>query len=140
MRAVMLMFKFMSEEKANYAYASGKWTVKEVFGHMIDTESIMGYRALAISRGEKQSLPGFDENEYVVNSNFRDQKLGDILERYKMVRYSNVLLAKSFTSDMLNRVGTANGNEMNVRALTYIIAGHELHHIEVLRTKYEIKS
>jgi hypothetical protein len=139
LRGVMTTFKFMSEEKSNFRYSSEKWSVKEVFGHMIDTERIMAYRALCIARGEMNSLPGFDENTYVENSNFSSQPLGDMLEHYKMVRYSNILLKKSFTEEMMDRKGIANGNEINVRALLYIIVGHEKHHMLILRDRYGIK-
>lgn len=136
MRAVLLAFKFISQEKANFRYAPDKWTVKEVFGHMIDTEMIMAYRALCISRGESASLPGFDEQQYTANSNFQNQNISDMLEHYKMVRFSNILLFKSFTEEMFDRKGIANGNEINARALSYIIPGHEAHHLDVLKERY----
>jgi hypothetical protein len=139
LRAVMTTFKFMSEEKARFRYADGKWSVKEVFGHLIDTERIMAFRALCIARGEKNALPGFDENAYVEQANFTDQSLGDMLEHYKMVRYSTILLKKTFSEEILDRKGIANGNDVNVRALMYIIVGHEKHHMQVLKERYGVK-
>ncbi|HYG39585.1 MAG TPA: DinB family protein [Cytophagales bacterium] len=139
LRATLLSFKFLSSEKENYRYAPEKWSVKEVLGHIIDTEIIMAYRALCISRGEKASLPGFDEQQYVINSNFANQKIGDLLEHYKMVRFSNILLFKGFTEEMFTRKGISNGNEINTRALSYIIAGHEVHHIGILKERYGVK-
>jgi uncharacterized damage-inducible protein DinB len=139
MRATMTTFKFLSDEKAKFRYAEGKWSVQEVLGHMIDTERIMAYRALCIARGEQQSLPGFDEDSYVALANFDQLSLGDMLEQYKMVRFSNILMTKSLTEEMLDRKGIANGKEINARALLYIIAGHEKHHLQILKERYGVK-
>jgi hypothetical protein len=124
------------EEKENYAYAPGKWTVKEVFGHIIDTERIMTYRALRFARGDGQELPGFDENTYVKNANFGKRTLIDMAHEFSVTRESNISLFKSFDEEALNRKGIANKNLVSVRALAYIIAGHQLHHVNVVKTKY----
>jgi hypothetical protein len=128
--------KSFTEKQGNYSYADGKWTVKEVLGHVIDTEKIMAYRALAFARGEKQSLPGFEQDEYVAESNFNTRSLADMINEFLTVRESNIILFKSFNEEILNRRGTASESEVTVLALIYIIAGHEKHHMKILRKKY----
>ena len=110
--------------------------MKEVLGHVIDTEKIMAYRALAIARGEKQSLPGFEQDEYVAESNFNNRSLDDLINEFLTARESNLILFKSFDEEILNRRGIASESEITVLALIYIIAGHEKHHMKVLREKY----
>lgn len=126
----------LSEERAEKPYAPGKWSVKELIGHMIDTEQIMAYRCLCISRGEQQSLPGFDENQYVQNANFKNQKLSILLNHYRILRQANLFLFKGMDEKMKLRTGLANGGKISARALIAIIAGHELHHINILRDRY----
>ena len=125
-----------SEEKANFAYETGKWTVKEVVGHVLDTERIMAYRALSFARGEKQPLPGFEQDDYVAEGNFSLRTLSELISEFNLARESNMILFKSFTNDMLKRSGIANGYKMTVLALLYIIAGHEKHHIKILKERY----
>ena len=126
----------IDEEKENYAYAPGKWTVKEVFGHIIDTERIMAYRALRFARGDGQELPGFDENTYVKNAKFSKRKLIDMAHEFSLMRQSNISLFKSFDEEALNRKGIANKNPVNVRSIIYIIAGHQLHHMNIVKERY----
>ncbi len=128
-----------TEENGNYSYADGKWTVKEVLGHIIDTERIMAYRALAFARNENQPLPGFEQDDYVAKSNFNKRSLDDLINEFKIVRESNIILFKSFDEEILNRRGTASESEITVLALIYIIAGHEKHHMKFLRERYTIK-
>ncbi|WP_291726565.1 DinB family protein [Bernardetia sp.] len=130
------MFSKFSEEEALYKYAEEKWSIKELLGHMIDTEQIMAYRALSFYRGERQSLAGFNENEYVREANFDTIPFADLLERYQVVRASSVALFKSFDAKETARVGEANHNPMSVRALVYMIAGHEIHHLNILEERY----
>ena len=125
-----------TEKQGNYSYADGKWTMKEVLGHVIDTEKIMAYRALAFARGEKQSLPGFEQDDYVAESNFNNRSLADLINEFLTVRDSNIILFKSFDEKILNRRGIASESEVTVLALIYIIAGHEKHHMKILRKKY----
>ncbi len=127
-----------SEEKGNYSYADGKWTVKEVLGHVIDTERIMAYRALAFARNEKQAIPGFEQDDYVAESNFNKRSLDDLINEFKTVRESNIILFKSFDEEILNRRGTSSESKITVRALIYIIAGHEKHHMKILNEKYVV--
>ena len=125
-----------TEEQGNYSYADGKWTVKEVLGHIIDTERIMAYRALAFAKNEVQSLPGFEQDDYVAESNFNNRSLVDMINEFSTVRESNIILFKSFDEKILNRRGTASESEVTVLALIYIIAGHEKHHMKILRERY----
>lgn len=125
-----------SEHKGNYRYADGKWTVKEVVGHLLDTERVFAYRALCIVRGEKKSLPGFDQDDYVKMGNFNSRELFELNYDFRLLRESNLLLFRSFTPEMLNRRGFANEASVTVLAILFMIAGHEKHHINVLREKY----
>lgn len=122
--------------KADHRYAEGKWSIREVVGHIIEVERIMAYRALAISRADVQALPGMDENSYIKESNYKNVSLFDLSEEFNHVRKGNIYLFKSFTEEMVNRKGVANGSEINVKALVYIIAGHLSHHVQILRDRY----
>lgn len=129
-------YQSIPEAIGGYSYQPGKWTIKEVLGHLCDTEKIMGYRALTIARNDKTSLPGFDENEYVKNSNFNQRTVSDISDEMLYTRASNIGLFSSFNDEILMRTGNANGQNVSVRALLYIISGHELHHINVIIERY----
>lgn len=126
----------LDEETFSYRYAPGKWSIKEVLGHIIDTETIFAYRALSFARGEKIELHGYDHEEYVENGNFNKRNAKDLLEDYKVVRSHTVRLFESFDEEMLKRRGVANNYSCSVRALAFIIAGHERHHIKLFREKY----
>lgn len=125
-----------SQARGDFAYAEGKWTVKQVVGHLTDTERIFAYRALCIARGETQPLPGYDQDEYVVTGNFNKRELFDLSYDFRLLRESNFLLFKGFDEHMLSRRGIASGNEFTVRALLFIIAGHEKHHMKILKERY----
>jgi len=125
-----------SEHKGNYCYADGKWTVKEVVGHLIDTERVFAYRALCIARGDKKSLPGFEQDDYVKEGNFNRRELFDLNYEFRLLRESNLLLFKSFTPEMFRRKGFANESSISVLAILFIIAGHEKHHMNILKEKY----
>jgi hypothetical protein len=129
-------YKNMPAEKLHFRYAEGKWTPIEVLGHIIDTERILAYRALCIARGEKQSLPGFEEEEYVKATNFEKQSLRNLLLQYKAVRKANILLFKTFSQKEMKRIGKANDINYSVRAMVWLIAGHELHHLNILKERY----
>jgi uncharacterized damage-inducible protein DinB len=132
------IFKNLTPEQANYRYAVGKWSVKEVFGHVIDTERIMSYRALCMARGEAQSLPGFDENTYVQAADFDARSMSSLIMEYDLLRRANIALYKSLNDKALQTTGSANGAPTTARALVCITAGHELHHIGVLKARYGI--
>ena len=123
-------------DKADYAYAPTKWTIKEMFGHMIDTERIMVFRLTSFARAEKAALPGFDENDYVTNAHFKDRSLASLCEEFILLRKSNMFLLKSLNEEELNRAGMANGNQITVKALVYILAGHVMHHKNVIAERY----
>jgi uncharacterized damage-inducible protein DinB len=124
------------QEKANDAYAINKWTVKQVIQHMIDTERIMSYRALAIARGETQYLPGFDENAYANNATAANRTLQQLKDEFIYVRKSSNCLIQSFTSTELTNEGFASGNSITCNALCFIIFGHNLHHKRILEERY----
>lgn len=123
-------------ESEGYAYAAGKWTIKELVGHMIDSERIMCYRALCFARGEQTPLPGFEENEYVQNASFNERTLYDLAHEFGAVREGTLSLFKYLKDEELDRVGTANGNPVTARILLYMIAGHHIHHDRILRERY----
>lgn len=125
-----------SEHKGNYRYADGKWTVKEMVGHLLDTERVFAYRALCIARGEKKSLPGFEQDDYVKDGNFNRRELFELNYEFRLLRESNLLLFRSFTPEMLRKRGFASETSVTVLAILFIIAGHEKHHMKVLREKY----
>ncbi|WP_337044594.1 DinB family protein [Emticicia sp. 17c] len=129
-------FKSLPVEKYFYRYAEGKWTPLEVLGHLIDCERILAYRAMCIARGEKQSLPGFEEADYVNATNFNKKSLRSLLLQYKAQRKSTILLFKSFSQRELSRIGLANNWSITPRAIAWIIAGHELHHLNILKERY----
>lgn len=128
----------VTPEKADYAYAPGKWTVKEVVGHLGDTERILSYRALRIARGDKTPLAGFEENDYVPAADFGSRSLGGLLEEFQATRRATVALFDGLQADAWARRGTASGSGISVRALACIIAGHELHHRALLRERYGV--
>jgi len=126
----------ISESQANYRYAPGKWSIKELVGHMIDTERIFAYRALRFARNDKTPLQGFEQDDYIRGASFDDCALSDLASEFEHVRRSSLSLFKQLSEEAWKRTGTASDNEVSVRALAYIIAGHELHHIEILRSRY----
>lgn len=123
-------------DKADYAYAPGKWTIKEMFGHIIDTERIMVFRLTSFARAEKSALPGFNEDDYVTNAHFKDRSLASLCEEFVLLRKSNMYLINSLNEEELNRSGNANGNLISVRALVFILAGHVMHHKNVIIERY----
>ncbi len=130
------MLKGVSEEKGNSRYAPDKWTVKEVLGHLADTERVFGYRAMCVARNDQTPLPGFEQDDYVRFGPFRQSRLGDIIDEFSAVRQSSVLLLSQLGEEAWIRRGTANNSPVSVRALAYIMAGHELHHRRILKEKY----
>lgn len=124
------------EEKENYAYAPGKWTIRELVGHVIDTERIMTYRLTRFARKDKTELPGFEENHYVASAHFSDRRLASFAEEFKLLRSANMFLFRSLNEEELNRKGIANGNAVSVRALLFVIAGHLKHHSRILSERY----
>ena len=132
----LIVVKNLPEEKLMSRYAEDKWTIKELIQHLIDTERIMSCRALRFSRNDATELQGFDENWYVDYSNGNDRNITDILEEYNYLRKTSISLFKSFSDEMLINLGTADGSKMSVRSLGFIIAGHQLHHLKIMKERY----
>ena len=124
------------EERGNHRYAPGKWSVKEVLGHLIDGERILSYRALRIARGDPTPLPGYEQDDYVASGAFDRRTLADLASELALVRASTLALFRSIEAEAWERKGTANGVPFVARALPWIVAGHELHHRTVLRERY----
>lgn len=131
-----IIFKGLTDENSLYRYDENKWTLKEVFGHLTDTERIFNYRALSLARGEPKELPGFDQDLYVKNAKFATRPFTRLQEEYKSTRKSTIALFSAFTDDELTRRGTINGATFTVRAAGYVIAGHELHHLNIINERY----
>ena len=123
-------------EKMLYRYAPGKWTIKEILVHIVDDERIYAYRALRFARNDKTELPGFEQDDFALSSNANERDLQNIFEEYESVRKATIALFNGLNEEVLTREGTADGNKATVRALAYHIAGHELHHINIVKEKY----
>jgi len=130
------LFQNLKEEQGLFKYAEGKWTLKEVLGHIIDSEWIFSNRALRFSRSDQTELPGFDQDDYISNANFNKLELKNIIDQFYHLRKANLLLFKSFSKDQTLNIGIANKNIISVRALIYITSGHQKHHIEVVKERY----
>ena len=135
---VINLYQSMPKEQKNFRYEVGKWSPHEMLGHLTDTERIFGYRALCIARGEKQSLPSFDENEYADGAKFSEISFESLLEQYRLVREGSLALFSTFTDEVASQIGNANGSAVSAKALIWMIAGHEIHHLKVLKEKYLI--
>ncbi|HYE58379.1 MAG TPA: DinB family protein, partial [Rhodothermales bacterium] len=132
------LLRSLDEERARHRYAPGKWSVKEVLGHVTDAERIFAYRLLCIARGDQTSFPGFDENAYVPNSGADDRSMDDLLDEFAAVRRATLALLRGLPDAAMTRIGTANGQLVSVRALPFILAGHAQHHLNVLRERYGV--
>src|SRR5204863_8887114 len=119
-----------------YAYAEGKWTIRQLVGHLIDGERVFGYRAFCIARGEKQNLPGFEQDDYLLTAPYNNIDLEDLLSEMRLVRLANIAMFRTLDEEAWSRVGIANNNEVTVRAIAFIMAGHVRHHMNVLRVRY----
>lgn len=129
-------FKNIPHEKVSYRYAQGKWNIKEMLQHIIDAERIFAYRALSIARHDKTPLPGFDEKTYAAAVNADERSWESLLDEFQAVRKSTDLLLQSFTQDQLKQSGTTNNEPNTVEALGFLVFGHILHHINILKEKY----
>jgi len=135
-----LFIASISPEKLLFRYAPGKWTIKEILVHIIDDERIFAYRALRFARGEQLNLPGFDQDQYAVQSKANERDLASIFEEYESVRRATITLFKYLPDDSLDRLGHGTGtfNDATPRALVYHIAGHEQRHLNIIRERYLI--
>lgn len=124
--------------KESYRYAEGKWSLRQVVGHLVDGERVFGYRAFCFSRGEQAALPSFDENQYVGAARADSIPLAELLEELALVRQGNLVVLRRLDARDWARVGTASGQPVSVRALAWIMAGHPRHHVNVLRERYGV--
>ncbi|HET9253242.1 MAG TPA: DinB family protein [Candidatus Eisenbacteria bacterium] len=132
----LAVLRALPESRGEHRYAPGKWSIKEIVGHVCDAERVFGYRALRIGRGDETPLPGFEQDDYVRNGGFSSRTLRHLLDELEAVRRGTVLLLEGLDETAMKRHGTASGFPVSVRALAYITAGHELHHLKVLRERY----
>ena len=123
-------------DKFDYRYADGKWTIKEIIQHLIDSERVFSYRALRISRNDTTPLPGFDENSFVENTNANQRSLQGLLTEMAVVRQATVSLFNSFSVEQLSRIGIASNHQISVRAIGFIIIGHQEHHQNIFKERY----
>lgn len=129
-------FQNITEEKSHYAYAEDKWTIKEVIGHLTDGERIFAYRALRISRADQTPIEGFEQDDYIKNSNFNGTPLAELTDELLLNLKANLIFFKNLTDEAWLRTGTASDNPVSVRALAYIMAGHIRHHLKILNERY----
>lgn len=132
----LTLFRTINEDKGKYAYDTGKWSIKELINHVIDAERVFAYRALTFARNDNTELPGFEENSWVSESNANSRTMENLVEQYEQVSATTMMLFKSFDTKMLNRIGTASGVKFNVANIGFIIAGHETHHVNILKERY----
>lgn len=129
-------FKEWPRDKWDHAYAEGKWTIKEILIHLIDTERIMAYRALRIARNDATPLPGFDQDEFAAYMNAANRSAESIMKEYRAVRIATIALIENLDDLALSRIGTASNAPSSPLAMAFVIAGHEIHHMNVIREKY----
>lgn len=130
------LFGAFPEEKWDFQYAAGKWTVKELIGHLIDSERIFSTRAMRFSRNDQTPLPGFEQNDYVPESNVSHRTVPDLLQEWTWLRKANLKMFEGFNTEMLQRVGMASGWPISVMTLGFVMVGHEKHHQQIFRERY----
>lgn len=130
------LLRDLDKKKHSFAYAEGKWTLKELIQHVIDTERVFCYRALCFARNDKTLLPGFDQDIFVANDTANERNYFDLLDEMATLRKSTIQLFKSFSDEALLRIGNASGNDMSVRVLGYLASGHQLHHLNIVKARY----
>ncbi|WP_142785622.1 DinB family protein [Changchengzhania lutea] len=133
---IIEFFKTIPEGKLTYSYAAGKWTIKEVFQHIIDTERVFMYRCFRIARRDITALAGFEQDDYIAPSKANKKSLEQLLEEYRTVRESSIVFLKSLSEVDLEYLGNANGTSLSARAAAFILLGHEKHHVEIIQNRY----
>jgi uncharacterized damage-inducible protein DinB len=136
LEATSALLGTIAEAQADSRYAPGKWSIKELVGHMIDTERIFAYRAMRFARNDQAALLGFEQDDYVLNGDFAARALADLAAEFEHLRRSNIYFFQGLSEAAWARRGTASDAEVSVRALAHIIAGHEVHHVEILKSRY----
>jgi hypothetical protein len=126
----------LTEEQADYRYAPGKWSLKEVLGHINDNERVMAYRLLRIARGDQTPLPGYDQDVLIANAGFAERSLASLVAEYQTIRQSTLPLVDNLTAEAWARMGNMSDHPVSARAIGYILVGHERHHIEVIKQRY----
>ena len=134
--SIVSFYSNIPQGKLDYVYAEGKWRIKDILLHIIDTERIFAYRALRIARQDKTPLVGFEQDDYIVSANASARSLTSLLEEYKSVRQGSITLFESFDSTALKQIGEASGFPISVKAIGYILTGHENHHSQIIRERY----
>jgi len=135
-----LLLARVTPERETYRYAEGKWSIREIVGHLIDGERVFGYRAFCIARGETQNLPGFEQDDYMLTAPYDRIDLEDLLSELRLVRQANIAMLRTLDEEAWARTGTANNNQITVRALAFVMGGHLRHHMGVLRERYGLGS
>jgi uncharacterized damage-inducible protein DinB len=130
------LFTNVGEERGTYAYADGKWTIKELLSHIIDGERMFAYRILRVARGDEKPIEGFDQDPYIAHSHANERSFGELLEEFDLCRRANLLMLRNLTDEDAARIGTANEKKISARALCYIMAGHVRHHEKILKERY----
>lgn len=130
------IYSGMTDDDARYSYAEGKWSLKELLGHITDAERILACRALRMARNDKTNIPQYDHNYFVAQANFNKQSVESLIKQYELVRESSLFLFQSFDNDVWNRQGISGGKKFTVRSFPFIITGHELHHLQIIKEKY----
>jgi len=138
-RELLDTFATIPEDRGGFRYAEGKWSIREVIGHMIDAERIFTYRALRMARGDTTPLAAFDENDYVKTAGSDARTLANLAREFGAVRESSVQFCESLPDDAWGRSGVASGKNISVRALVYIVTGHAMHHLKILRERYGVR-
>ena len=130
------VFSELAEEKGTFTYETGKWSIKELLGHIIDGERMFAYRAFRISRGDKTPIEGFEQKDYIENARSNERSFADLLDEFELLRVANLLMFDHMTETDLLRSGSANNVEITVRSIGYIMAGHVVHHVNILNERY----
>ena len=136
MQETISMLSVLPQEKLSYRYAPGKWSIPQILLHITDTERIFSYRILCIARGDKTPLPGFEENDYAAASRADERSFSSVVQEFTAVRRATIELFKNLDAEMRQRTGISNGREISVLALCFMITGHGMHHLRVMREKY----
>ena len=131
-----VLLERVEPERETYRYAEGKWSIREIVGHLIDGERVFGFRAFCIARGERQNLPGFEQDDYLATAPYHQIDLEDLLSELRLVRLGNIAMLRTLDEEAWSRIGTANENQVSVRAIAFGMAGHVRHHMKVLRERY----
>jgi len=135
-KEILNVFASIDDKAGLFSYAEGKWSVKELLGHMLDSERVFSYRILCIARGEQQTLPGFNQDDFVLSANFNKRTVASLKAEYNYLKLANIEMIKSLSEEEISKKGTASKNPVTVRALIFILTGHERHHLDIFNERY----